>query len=116
MSSIHSSRERPSRGEHAPFRAIFREALAEKGLLSLVARQRECPHLGCLGLLAAAKLQQECSPNGVIKMICFQIVCQGFDLAQGRLWSGHISQCYSPVQANDWRGGHGKQQIIERQN
>src|SRR5689334_22751037 len=95
---------------------MCRESLMDEQLLSLVARQRECPHLGSLGLLAATKLQQEGSPDGVIKMVVFKIVGQWFDLAESRCWPGHIPQGDSPVQSNDWRGGHGKQQIIERQD
>ena len=45
------------------------ETLMEEELLGPVASQRECPHLGCPGLLAATKLQQECSPDGVKEMI-----------------------------------------------
>ena len=52
-----------------------RESLMDQKLLSLVARQRECSHLGCPGLLAMTKLQQECSPDGVKKMVSFKIVC-----------------------------------------
>jgi hypothetical protein len=46
-----------------------RETLLEEELLGPVASQREGPHLGCPGLLAATQLQQECSPDGVKEMI-----------------------------------------------
>lgn len=105
-----------SQSEHILLRATPRKTLAEEELLRLVVRQRECPQLGCSGLLMAAKFQQKCSPNGVKQMIRFKIVRKGFDLAPGHRWPSHIPHRYSPVQPDDWRGGQDQQQIIEGQD
>jgi len=48
-------------GEHVCLRAMSRETLAKEGLLRLVACQRECPQLGCVGLLTSPQFQQEWS-------------------------------------------------------
>src|SRR5260370_4652811 len=89
-------------GEHVLLQAPRRETLMEEELLGLVVRQRECPHLGCLGLLAATKLQQEGSPDGVKKVVSLKIMLQSFDLVQGRLGPSHVAHRHSPRQCNDW--------------
>src|SRR5579859_369781 len=93
-----------------------RETLMEEALLGTVASQCECSHLGCPGLLAATKLRQQCSPDGVKEMILLQITRERFDLGQCCFWSGHVRQCYGPVQLDNRRGGHVKQQVVEGQD
>src|SRR5579884_1019394 len=95
---------------------MSRESLMDEELFCLIVCQRERPHLGSQSMLATTKLQQECSSNGVKKVICLKIMCQRFDLAQSLCRSGHIAQCYCSVQSNNWRGGQRKQQVIEHQN
>ncbi len=55
-------------------------------------------------------------PDRVKQVIALKIVCQCFDLRESCCWPGYIPQRNCPVELNDWRRGHGKQQIIKRQN